>query len=88
MTNERKIGMHRLNPTHKVGNEVFMGFFPPNLDYYNDLLQDEGFKLFLMSEGTTNNDRTELQVIIKMENCRNRWTKANVIIKDTSNFCG
>ncbi len=53
MTNERKIGMHRLNPTHKVDYEVFMGFFPPNLDYYNDLLQDEGFKLFLMSDGTT-----------------------------------
>ena len=53
MTNKRKIGMHRLNPTHKVDNEVFMGFFPPNLDYYNDLLQDEGFKLFLMSDGTT-----------------------------------
>ncbi len=53
MTNERKIGMHRMNPTHKVDDEVFMGFFPPNLDYYNDLLQDEGFKLFLMSDGTT-----------------------------------
>ncbi len=53
MTNERKIGMHRLNPTHKVEDEVFMRFFPPNLDYYNDLLQDEGFKLFLMSDGTT-----------------------------------
>ncbi len=53
MTNERKIGMHRLNPTHKVDDEVFLGFFPPNLDYYNDLLQDEGFRLFLMSDGTT-----------------------------------
>ena len=30
-----------------------MGFFPPTLDYYNDLLQDEGFKLFLLSDGTT-----------------------------------
>ncbi len=53
MTNERKVGMHRLNPTHKVDDEVFMAFFPPNLDYYNDLLQDEGFKLFLMSDSTT-----------------------------------
>ncbi len=53
MTNKRKIGMHRLNPTHKVDDEVFMGFFHPNLDYYNDLLQDESFKLFLMSDSTT-----------------------------------
>jgi hypothetical protein len=30
-----------------VDNEVFMGFFPPNLDYYNDLLQDEGFRNFM-----------------------------------------
>ncbi len=41
MTNERKIGMHRLNPTHKVHNEVFMGFFSPTENYYNVLLQDE-----------------------------------------------
>jgi phosphotransferase system HPr-like phosphotransfer protein len=53
MTNERKIGMRRLNPTHKVDNEVFMGFFPPTENYYNVLLQDENFKLFLMSGGTT-----------------------------------
>jgi hypothetical protein len=53
MTNERKIGMHRLNPTHKVDDEVFMGFFPLTEDYYNDLLQDECFTLFLMSDGTT-----------------------------------
>jgi hypothetical protein len=53
MTNERKIGMGRLNPTHKVDDELFMGFFPPMENYYNVLLQDEHFKLFLMSDGTT-----------------------------------
>jgi hypothetical protein len=83
MTNERKIGMHRLNPTHKVDDEVFMGFFPPMENNYNALLQDEHFKLFLMSDGTT-----KMQIIMKLENCGNRWTKKNVIIKDTSNFCG
>jgi hypothetical protein len=41
MTNEIKIGMHRLNPTHKVDDEVFMGFFPPTVDYYDNLLQDK-----------------------------------------------
>ncbi len=30
-----------------------MGFFPPNKNYYSDLLQNESFKLFLMSYGTT-----------------------------------
>ena len=53
MTNERTIGMHRLNPTHKVYDEVFMGFFPPTHDYYNLLLANECFELFLMSDGTT-----------------------------------
>ena len=53
MPNERMIGMHRLNPTHKVDDEVFMGFFPPTHDYYNELLEDERFELFLMSDGTT-----------------------------------
>jgi hypothetical protein len=45
--------MHRLNPTNKVVDEVFMGFFSPNKNYYSELLQNECFKLFLMSEGTT-----------------------------------
>ena len=80
--------MRRLNPTHKVDGEVFMGFFPPTENYYNVLLQDERFKFFLMSDGTTKLDRTELQIIMKLENCGNRWTKKNVIKKDTSNFCG
>jgi hypothetical protein len=53
MTNDSKISMHRLNPTHKVEDEVFMGLFPPKEDYYNELLQNECFKLFLMSDGTT-----------------------------------
>jgi hypothetical protein len=53
MTNERTIGMHRLNPTHKIDDEVFMGFFPPTHDYYNLLLANESFELFLMSDGTT-----------------------------------
>ncbi len=53
MTDDFKISMHRLNPTHKVDDEVFMGFFPPNKNYYSELLQNEHFKLFLMSDGTT-----------------------------------
>ncbi len=54
MTDDFKISMHSLNPTHKeVDDEVFMGFFPPNKNYYNELLQNVCFKLFLMSDGTT-----------------------------------
>ena len=53
MSNESTIGMHRLNPTHKVDDEVYMGFFPPIDDYYTDLLQDKRFEKFLMSDGTT-----------------------------------
>ena len=44
--------MNRLNPTHKSDNEVFMGFFPPNKNYYNEL-QNERFKIFLISDGAT-----------------------------------
>ncbi len=40
MSTESLIGMHRLNPTHKVDDEVYMGFFPPSDDYYTDLLQE------------------------------------------------
>jgi hypothetical protein len=75
MTDDFKISMHRLNPTHKVENEVFMGFYPPNKNYYSELLQNEHFKLFLMSDGTTKKDKTELQIITKLENCGNKWTK-------------
>ncbi len=50
MTDDFKISMHRLNPTHKVNDEVFMGFFPPNKNYYSELLKNERFKLFLMSD--------------------------------------
>jgi hypothetical protein len=53
MTDDFKISMHRLNPTQKVDDEVFMGFFPPNKNYHSELLQNEHFKLFLMSDGTT-----------------------------------
>jgi len=53
MSDERLIGMHRLNPTQKVDGEVYMGFFPPSDDYYTHLLQDKNFKNFLMSDGTT-----------------------------------
>jgi hypothetical protein len=45
--------MHRLNPTHNVDDDVFMGFFPPTDEYYTDLLQDKTFENFLMSDGTT-----------------------------------
>ncbi len=53
MTDDFKKSMHRLNPTHKVDDEVFMGFFPPNKNYYSELLQIECFKLFLMSDSNT-----------------------------------
>jgi len=53
MSTESLIGMQRLNPTHKVDNEVYMGFFPPSDDYYTHLLQDKSFVNFLMSDGTT-----------------------------------
>ena len=53
MTDDFKISMHRLNLTHNVDDEVCMAFFPPNKNYYSELLQNERFKLFLMSDGTT-----------------------------------
>ena len=53
MPSESTIGMHRLNPTHKVDDEVYMGFFPPSENYYTDLLREKTFENFLMSDGTT-----------------------------------
>ncbi len=53
MSTESLIGMHRLNPTQNVDDEVYMGFFPPTDEYSTDLLQDKSFKNFLMSNGTT-----------------------------------
>jgi hypothetical protein len=77
MTNKRKIGMHRLNPIHKVDDKVFMGFFPPTLDYYNDLLQDEGFKLFLMSDGTTKEGQDRIAAYYKVETLWEQMHKSN-----------
>jgi hypothetical protein len=68
MTNEIKIGMHRLNPTHKVDDEVFMGFFSPTVDYYDNLLQDEDFKLFLMSDCTTKEGQDRIAEYYQDEN--------------------
>jgi hypothetical protein len=53
MSTENLIGMHRLNPTHNVDDDVFMGFFPPTDEYYTELLKDKTFEIFLMSDGTT-----------------------------------
>ena len=53
MSTENSIGMHRLNPTHNVDDDVFMGFFPPTDEYYTELLKDKTFEIFLMSDGTT-----------------------------------
>jgi len=53
MSDKKLIGMHRLNPTHKVDDEVYMGLFPPSDDYYTHLQQDKNFENFLMSDGTT-----------------------------------
>ena len=77
-----------MNTTQNVDDEVYMGFFPPSDDYFTDLLQDKSFKNFLLSDGSTKEgqDKTELQIFIKLQNCGNRWKKANVIMKDTSNF--
>ena len=47
-----KIRMIRLNPKDNKDAEVLMGFFPPNNSYYMDL-QNDHFKSFLMSDGTT-----------------------------------
>ena len=69
MTNKRTIGMHRLNPTHKVDDEVFMGFFPPTHDYYNLLLENESFKLLLMSDGTTKEGQERIANYYQDENC-------------------
>jgi hypothetical protein len=44
--------MKRLNPNDKEVDKVPMGFFPPYDSYYTDL-QNEPFKSFLMSDGTT-----------------------------------
>ena len=52
MTDASKISMQRLNPTHKVEDEFFMGFFTPNKNYYDEL-QNERFELFLISDGAT-----------------------------------
>jgi hypothetical protein len=60
MSNESTIGMHRLNPTHKVDDEVYMGLFPPTDDYYTDLLQDKRFETFLMSNGTTKEEQDRI----------------------------
>jgi len=51
-----------------------MGFFPPSDDYYTDLLQDKSFENFLLSDGSTKEgqDKTELQIFIKLQNCGNR----------------
>jgi hypothetical protein len=44
--------MKRLNPNDKEDDKVLMGFFPLYNTYYIDL-QNERFKSFLMSDGTT-----------------------------------
>ena len=67
MTKERTIGMHRLNPTHKIDDEVFMGFFPPTHDYYNNLLANESFSLFLMSDGTTTEGQDKIANYYQVE---------------------
>ncbi len=44
--------MKRLNPNDNEDDKVLIGFFPPNNSYYMDL-QNDHFKSFLMSDGTT-----------------------------------
>jgi hypothetical protein len=44
--------MKKLNPNDKEDDKVLMGIFPPCDSYYTDL-QNECFKSFLMSDGTT-----------------------------------
>jgi hypothetical protein len=44
--------MERLNPNGKEDDKVLMGFFLPYDSYYMDL-QNERFKSFFMSDGTT-----------------------------------
>ncbi len=80
--------MRRLNPTHKVDDEVFMGFFPPTENYYNVLLQDKHFKLFLMSDGTTKMGQDRIADYHEVGKLWEQMDKKNVIMKDTFNFCG
>jgi hypothetical protein len=84
MTDDFKISMHRLNPTHKVDNEIFMGFFPPNKNYYSELLQNEHFKLFLTSDSTTKEGQYRIADYYQV-GCGNKWTEKIVHMKDTSN---
>jgi len=83
--------MNRLNPTHKVDDEVYMGFFPPSDDYYTHLLHDKNFENFLMSDGTTKEgqDRiadfyqvTELWKQMEKSNCNyERYFKLLQLVK-------
>ena len=70
MSTKNLIGMHWLNPTHNLDDDVFMGFFPPTDEYYTELLQDKTFENFLMQvTALLKKDRTELQIFIKLHNC-------------------
>ena len=94
MPTENLIGMHRLNPTHKVDDEVYMGFFPPSDDYYTHLLQDKSFENFLMSDGTTKEGQdtiadfyevTELWKQVKKSECNyERYFQLLMLVKTDS----
>ncbi len=44
-----------------------MGFFPPTHDYYNNLLANESFLLFLMSDGTTKEGQDKIANYYQVE---------------------
>jgi hypothetical protein len=85
MTDDFKISMHRLNPNHKVDDEVFMGFFPPNKNYFSELLQNEHFKLFLMSDSTTKEGKDRIADYYQVGELWEQMNKKIVHMKDTSN---
>ncbi len=80
-----KINIHRLNPTHKVDDKVFMWFFPPTKNCYNELLQNEHVKLFLMSDGTTKEGQDGIADYYQVGELWEQMDKKNVLMKDTSN---
>jgi hypothetical protein len=55
-----------LNPNDKEVDKVLMGFFPPYDSYYTDL-QNECFKSFLMSDGTTKDGQKMIAVYYQVQ---------------------
>jgi hypothetical protein len=57
----------------------------PNKNYYNELLQNERFKLFLMSDGTAKEGQDRIADYYQAGELWEEKDKKNVDMKDTSN---